>query len=229
MNFLYEDHDGRWSWDSRSQGTEALEGGGWRRWPWVWNWQSSRKKPWVGLEFIGNKVVQKVVFSEAGSLWDQLENSQGCPEVGQDDLFGHDGEIWLWLETWNYSGIEYSSVFILLRLNFSHAWSLFCPSGSFQCPGLPWIRGQGLGGAVLGVWPEKREMFFSRSLVDINLQKQPELGETQAILVWKQCFLPELPPSCQTSGPILGRIFFSLLYIFWQWYVIFPGPLFLFA
>lgn len=38
-------------------------------------------------------------------------------------------------------------------------------------------------GAVLAVWPEKREMFFSRSLVDINLQKQPELGETQAILV----------------------------------------------
>ena len=40
-------------------------------------------------------MVQKVVFSEAGSQWDQLENSQGCPEVGQDDLLGHDGEIWL--------------------------------------------------------------------------------------------------------------------------------------
>lgn len=58
--------------------------------PWVWNWKRSREKPWpsgYGWSF-EKKILQKMVFREAGSLWVQPESSQGHPEVGQ---VGHAG------------------------------------------------------------------------------------------------------------------------------------------
>lgn len=146
------------------------------------------------------KVVAQRIREPAEPAW----GLPGAWEVGRDSMLGHS------METMVDSKLETSLELNVIQFLFYLDWTFLILQVRFASVALLCVRDAleqrpRKGAAILGMWSEEGKN-VSRSLVGIYLQKKPEFEERLTILVWTLCLLPELSPSCQTSGPILGRV-----------------------